>query len=287
MNNTIVAPSITAVNLTHKQVFPSRSETVTENGVTITPNGVSKNTINFEREEDMIVLCLSAFVHDYVHDYNLGSMHARVIKGNVVSSEPTTPSLFQSLGITIGNPIFKIITYPVGGHREVNLYNDDQFEDETTKPGKKMTFENYQKKSESLIATRGGTYIGGIKQPYVKNIEGLEKSLGETSMTVNLDEKQKFPALEQGLGQGLEPALEPALEQGLEQDLEPVFVKSVNLTDVSDLLFKPVSTVLTENKYDQVISALEKDANFLAFHSSLNTYVATYLGYNGNGNDNK
>jgi len=212
MNNTIVAPSITAVNLTHKQVFPSRSETVTENGVTITPNGVSKNTINFEREEDMIVLCLSAFVHDYVHDYNLGSMHARVIKGNVVSSEPTTPSLFQSLGITIGNPIFKIITYPVGGHREVNLYNDDQFEDETTKPGKKMTFENYQKKSESLIPTRGGTYIGGIKQPYVKNIEGLEKSLGETSMTVNLDEKQKFPALEQGLGQGLEPALEPALE---------------------------------------------------------------------------
>ena len=120
MNNTIVAPSITAVNLTHKQVFPSRAETVTENGVTITPNGVSKNTIKFEREEDMIVMCLSAFVHDYVHDYNLASMHGRVIKDNVFSSDPTRPSLFQSLGITIGNPIFKIFSYAVGGHREVN-----------------------------------------------------------------------------------------------------------------------------------------------------------------------
>ncbi len=92
-SNTLVVPSNDAVKLVSKQIFPE--------------NGVSKNTIRFEREEDMIVMCLSAFVHDYVHDYNLGSMHARVIKGNISSSKSDEQSLFESLGITVGNTIFK------------------------------------------------------------------------------------------------------------------------------------------------------------------------------------
>ena len=65
-NNSMIAPSIDAVELTYKQKFPTNETTITENGVTITPNGVAKNTIRFEREEDMIVMCLSTFVHDYV-----------------------------------------------------------------------------------------------------------------------------------------------------------------------------------------------------------------------------
>ena len=43
---------------------------------------VKKISVPFKREEDMILLCLSTFLHDFVHDYNLSSMHKRVIKGD-------------------------------------------------------------------------------------------------------------------------------------------------------------------------------------------------------------
>ena len=36
---------------------------------------IDKIVVPFKREEDMILLCLSIFLHDFVHDYNLSSMH--------------------------------------------------------------------------------------------------------------------------------------------------------------------------------------------------------------------
>ena len=44
LNTIIVTPSIDAVKLVSKQKFPE--------------DGISKNIIRFEREEDMIVMCL-------------------------------------------------------------------------------------------------------------------------------------------------------------------------------------------------------------------------------------
>jgi hypothetical protein len=129
ISDKISAPSILAVELEKKQKFPT-SNTLPEGieGVTINQNGVTKNTIHFDREEDMIVLCLSAFVHDYVHDYNLGQMHSRVIRGgNVKRVKADQPSLFESLGIPIGNKIIKVMSYPIGGPRDINMYNDEQF----------------------------------------------------------------------------------------------------------------------------------------------------------------
>ena len=83
INEYTVVPSINSVPLKYKQIFPTVSTETIDNGVIITPNGVAKNTIHFDREEDMILMCLSAFVHDYVHDYNLESMHVRVKQYNL------------------------------------------------------------------------------------------------------------------------------------------------------------------------------------------------------------
>ena len=46
-NNEIIAPTINSVKLNYKQKFPTKEEVETINGVTITPNGVAKNTIKF------------------------------------------------------------------------------------------------------------------------------------------------------------------------------------------------------------------------------------------------
>ena len=43
-------------------------------------------------------MCLSLFVHDYIHDYNLDTMHGRVINKNT--------ELFKSLNIKVGLQYF-------------------------------------------------------------------------------------------------------------------------------------------------------------------------------------
>jgi hypothetical protein len=92
--------------------------------------GVKKVVVPFKREEDMILLCLSNFLHDFVHDYNLSSMHKRVVKGD-------SYGLLQSLNIGIRNPAFKIFSYESGSYGDPDLYDDSKFEDETAEPGSK------------------------------------------------------------------------------------------------------------------------------------------------------
>jgi hypothetical protein len=154
ISSVVVAPSMDAVKLTNKQIFPTTQDLEERDGVTITSNGVDKNTIHFDREEDMIVMCLSTFVHDYVHDYNLGSMHARVIKGNVRSSlnHDSKLTLFEELGINVGNNIFKIMTYSFGGYREPVMYDDSQFADEEDKEN---PFFKYLNNHEEKIMSGG------------------------------------------------------------------------------------------------------------------------------------
>jgi hypothetical protein len=139
-NINMVTPSVDAVPLTHMQKFKE--------------GGVSKNTMHFDRMEDMITMCLSTFVHDYVHDYNLGSMHARVIKGNILRKNPDEPSLFEKLGINIENPIFKIMAYPIGGNRDISMYNDEQYEDVDSNDTNKSKFYDYLNGNERAIQTQ-------------------------------------------------------------------------------------------------------------------------------------
>jgi hypothetical protein len=241
--NITVAPSIDLVDLTHKQIFPTRPNIVIENGVTITPNGVAKNTIRFDREEDMIVMCLSAFVHDYVHDYNLGSYHARVLSGNNVARvNPNEPSLFESLGITIGNTIFKIIAYGAGrysGDHKVTLYDDNQFEDVQTNDQNKNNFYNYQQTFEEPIYTSGGATI----------LSDLSSSSA----------KKSFISVKQDMITNTS-----------------ISTKPTHYEDISILLTKPTINNLD---FGPIVNAFENNADFLSFHSSLNTYVVTYLGY--------
>lgn len=266
--NLTVAPSINEVPLSFKQKFPEV--------------GISKNTISFEREEDMIVMCLSAFVHDYVHDYNLGSMHARVVKGNIHRSDPDTPSLFESLGINVGNTIFKIIAYPVGGHRDISMYNDTQFEDDTKVTPEKEAFYQYLNTNEYPISMTGGE---DIKLPISSNIlqeDYLEKQPDEIDkIKESLVEEPTIeePAIEKPIIE--KPIIEePVIAEGVPTD---IFVKTITFNDVKDNLFIPLA--ISNLNIEQIINAFEKNADFLDFHSALNTYVVTYLGYDTNTNE--
>jgi hypothetical protein len=152
-NDTSQTPSINILEVTSKQIFPQ--------------DGVKKINVNFEREEDMLVMCLSLFVHDYVHDYNLGSMHARVIKGNM--------ELFDSLNVKISNEIFKIFSYIIGGHREIHMYDDSQFEDLPVNNNYKTRLYNYWNTFEENITQNGGDVApSDIQIQLLKNIVSSE-----------------------------------------------------------------------------------------------------------------
>jgi hypothetical protein len=289
-SNKEVAPSIKAVPLQYKQKFKD--------------GGVSKNTITFDRIEDMMTICLSTFVHDYVHDYNLGSMHARVVKGNINRVDPDIPSIFETLGINIGNTIFKVIAYPIGGHRDISMYKDEQFEDVDTSDTNKLNFYNYlNNNEESIQDLRGGATI--LQQPTAflnKSSPFNDGSTSTSSSSVYTGEKSTL------IDDKLKPIyLEPTIDDKstlvdipvsqtdkeitqVDEELMPVaegiteeidiITKPVSFIDVTDVLFIP--TNINSLNIEEVVNTFERNADFLSFHSSLNTYVVTYLGYDIN-----
>ncbi len=278
--NNKVAPSIKAIPLQYSQKFPT--------------NGVSKNTITFDRIEDMMIMCLSTFVHDYVHDYNLGTMHARVIKGNINRTEPDKPSIFETLGINIGNTIFKEFAYPIGGHRDVSMYKDEQFEDVNVTDTEKTGFYNCLNNNEENIQniTGGDRYAF---EPQSVNLTTDETELEPIVEKPIIEEPiVEEPIVEEPIVE--EPIVEkPIIEEPIVEKLiveEPIVenitddtfisTKSIGFNDLKDVLFIP--EFIGNLNMEEIISHFEKNADFLAFHSSLNTYVVTYLGYDTNNN---
>jgi hypothetical protein len=91
----------------------------------IWPDGepIKKIKIKFSEEEDMILLILNIFVHDFGHDYNfLGDSYLRRIVSNIKELE--------LLGIKNGNKILKKLTDIISSEPRVpSMYNDNNFVD--------------------------------------------------------------------------------------------------------------------------------------------------------------
>lgn len=204
------------------------------------PEPIQKISVPFKREEDMILLCLSTFLHDFVHDYNLSSMHKRVIKGDAYK-------VFQSLNIGIRNPTFKLFSYNTGSYGDVELYDDSKFEDVSIAPDSKLNsylkFIEENKLEEPI--QRGGLAPNKPKTQDDDMLEDLEK----------FEDSDKFK-------------LKPDLHLPIVSEFE-------------DLLTYPIVSDFTPSEtYKTLIDHFSGNADFLGFHSALNTFVVTYLGSN-------
>ena len=196
---------------------------------------IKKISVPFKREEDMILLCLSTFLHDFVHDYNLSSMHKRVIKGD-------TYKVFQSLNIGIRNPTFKLFSYNTGAYGDVELYDDSKFEDVPLAPGSKF-------------------------ESYLKFIE--ENKLEQTIQHGGLNKINKVKTEDDGVFDDLDKF---KLKPDLHFEKEPL---------AEDFLIYPIiSDFKSSETYKTLIDHFSSNADFLGFHSALNTFVVTYLGSN-------
>ena len=284
ISNEIIVPTINYIELNYKQKFPTTENVETINGVTITSNGVAKNTIRFKRLEDMIVMCLSTFVHDYVHDYNLGAFHFRVIKENILRTNPDVPSLFENLGIKIGNKTFKMMYYNINNSeiRNLSSYDDSKFEDIPTIPGDKLNFVNYLNSYEEPIVPKGGLR----KNSFIPNFK-IRQELGKETMN-GKDQESEFEEFQPDLPELEDSQLDKKQmdeqkidEQKIELKSEE-FVKPVTFKELEEILIIPSIFGLD---FKTIVDKIEKNADFLAFHSSLNTYIVTYLGYEPRDNE--
>lgn len=214
-------------------------------------SGVKKVVVPFKREEDMLLLCLSNFLHDFVHDYNLSSMHKRVIKGD-------SYGLLQSLNIGIKNPTFKIFQYENSSYGDPELYDDSKFEDVPLESSANAFsyLDYFNKNSMEIPIQAGGRDLGAIKiKPDQVKIEGQHEEEDDSIIKLD-DESKKFK---------------------LKSDI------SLKNTDdqYSEALVYPLNASFTSiDQYKALIKNFSANADFLGFHSSLNTFVITYLGSN-------
>ena len=219
--------------------------------------GVKKVVVPFKREEDMILLCLSNFLHDFVHDYNLSSMHKRVIKGD-------SYGLLQSLNIGIKNPTFKIFQYESGSYGDPELYDDSKFENVVAESGAKSLsyLEYFNDNKMEIPIQRGGKDTGAIRiKPGQVQIEGETQEDDDSTIPVE-DDSNKFKLKSDIV---LKNAEKPTPDN----------------ETYSETLIYPLNTTFTSNEmYQTLINNFLGNADFLGFHSSLNTFVVTYLGSN-------
>jgi len=209
------------------------------------PIPIEKISVPFKREEDMILLCLSTFLHDFVHDYNLSSMHKRVIKGDAYK-------VFQSLNIGIRNPTFKLFSYNTGSYGDVELYDDSKFEDVPVVAGSKLgSYLKFIEENKLEIPIQDG----GLREPRNKPDDGAFDDLDKFDDSDKFEYPDKFK-------------LKPDLHLEKEQTAD-------------DFLTYPiVSDFKSSEMYKTLIDNFSGNADFLGFHSALNTFVVTYLGSN-------
>ncbi|NDA89723.1 MAG: hypothetical protein EBY20_02265 [Alphaproteobacteria bacterium] len=224
------------------------------------PNGVKKVVVPFKREEDMILLCLSNFLHDFVHDYNLSSMHKRVIKGD-------SYGLLQSLNIGINNPVFKIFQYESGSYGDPELYDDSKFEDVPAEPYSKSHsyLEYFNENAMEIPIQHGGKDVNAIRmKPEQLQIDGDgEQSEDDAIMTME-DYSKKFK-----------------LKSDIDSPLKTEETIATGIEEYAESLTYPLNAAFTSKKiYLSLTSKFLGNADFLGFYSSLNTFVVTYLGSN-------
>lgn len=235
LTNDTVKPSITKVEFGSKQIFNKE---------------IDKISVKFEREEDMLTICLSTFIHDFAHDFNFFSMYERILKKN----QP----LFHSMGINIGNGILKKYVLAEFVDREITMYNDSKFKDivdeqETLFTKNKKTFHEMLRSYETSVMA------GGAVSPI-----DVQPELTFSSDIKNLKE-----------GDTEEDLIQPIK---FKKDL--LFATSIEREnkEIEDYLEQPLTKSIKQRTiYVEALKNFTNDADFLTFFSSLTTYVANYL----------
>lgn len=234
---------------------------------------IKKIQTRFATAEDMQLMILNIFVHDFGHDFNFYGYMSRILS-NIKELE--------RLGINISNQfIKKIVSQLPFGERKVFMYNDTKFKnvpDEasgaspsfTSYLTKKQAFNDSERRLERIIESRGGAQsIPGQDQlRTVSSILGKKYSYDDATI----------PSPSQTEGIALEERdASQDIAQGSEDESESLNEEFVVQVPSLNDLTKEQIRILTDGRYFELFA---NAADFLSMYETLKLYPVAFLGPN-------
>ena len=228
-------PSIKNINFEGKQVWPSPVKNV---------------QMRFQTLEDMQLLIINIFLHDFGHDYNFAKdgYLKRIVK-NVADLE--------SMGVTIGNSNLKILVETISGQREIFMYDDRKFMDAER---------DFDK--EDL-------------EPAVLNYLNFKKKYNEILDALEEPVEQKGGAVTEVLTNTVKPLILRLKPVTPEEETEKSLILRLKTVDPKEEI--PIIqgfSSLTGEIVKDFTKSLNSDPNFLTMFSTLKLYTTSFLGEN-------
>jgi len=245
------------------------------------PDGepITKIQTRFTTAEDMQLMILNIFVHDFGHDFNFYGYMSRILS-NIKELE--------RLGINISNQfIKKIVSQLPFGERKVFMYNDTKFKnvpDEASGASpsfasylrKKQAFNVNERQFERIIESHGGAQSvpGQSQLRTVSSI--LDKKIPDDATIPSPSQTEDIIAPEerygpQDIAQGPEEKIELEVEP---ESLDEEFVVQVPI--LKELTEEQIR-ILTEGRYFELYA---NAADFLSMYETLKLYPVAFLGPN-------
>jgi hypothetical protein len=242
------------------------------------PHGesIKKIKIEFPEEEDMMLLILNIFVHDFGHDYNfLGDSYLRRIVSNIKELE--------LLGIENGKKTLKKLTDIISSEPRIpSMYNDNIFEDVEDPSYLSPDLKTRKQKFNERL---NGFEIATAEQlaNYLNTVDGGDpQAAAQNQSTVRTRDdiyEQDKPLLESREKDRIVPEIS-VVSQQLEAGVEDLGtgVKEESATDHYSIVVPPLSGLRVD--ISEYIKVRANDPESLEMLSTLKLYITSYLGPN-------
>lgn len=264
----------------------------------IWPDGepVKKIKIEFSEEEDMMLLILNTFVHDFGHDYNfLGDSYLRRIVSNIKELE--------LLGIENGNKVLKKLTDIISSEPRIpSMYNDNIFLDAGDPEYLSEALKNKKQKfNERLngfeIATKKIQQLKEVGEE-LDNKYHEQQSLSEQVRQLSHEEQGRLLGKEKMEGGELQSTAQELRTAQTAQTARTAppssMVDNVLYKGKQDALMEDLGTGSKKTSFEVVVPSLSSlkidisdyikaranDPDSLEMLSTLKLYITSYLGPN-------
>ena len=244
---------------------------------------INKVKVTFEREEDMLVLLLSIFVHDFAHDYNFSDTMIQRILANV--------SELESMGLALNNSVLKYYKNKLEPLREVNLYDDSKIVDiqplEKVEPNNEplgkvepnQPLEKVEPKNDEINETTNKNMV----EPNEDNIVETPEELVEYPLAMP---SQPLEKVEPNNDEMNEPTNENIVEPNEELVQDPLVVNAnstqltggdINQDNETNIVVDIPKDILSTANYEEIIQHCLQSGDFLTMVTALKTYIISFL----------
>ena len=238
---------------------------------------INKVKVAFKHEEDMLVLLLSIFVHDFAHDYNFSDTMIQRILANVTELE--------SMGLTLNNSVLKYYKNKFEPLREVNMYDDSKIVDiQPLDQPLDQPLEKVEPNNEPLGKVEPNNQplekvepnnqplekVEPNNQPFLK----VEPNNNETTVE-NMVEPNNDDINDKNMVEPNEALVEDPL--AVNENSTQLTGGDINQDNETNIVVDIPKDILSSANYEQIIQYCLQSGDFLTMVTALKTYIISFL----------